>query len=87
MGTDTGVTPHGENLMELALMVEGGMTPIEALVATTRTAAELMGLDSDFGTVESGKVADLVVIEGDPFDFETLGSRVETVWMKGNRVV
>jgi imidazolonepropionase-like amidohydrolase len=87
MGTDTGVTPHGENLMELSLMTEGGMTPLEALTATTRTAAELMGLDSDLGTVEPGKLADLVVVDGDPFEFDTLGSRVEQVWMAGTRVV
>ena len=87
MGTDTGVTPHGENLMELSLMVEGGMTPLEALTATTRTAAELMGLDSDLGTVEPGKLADLVVVDGDPFEFDTLGRRVEQVWMAGSQVV
>jgi imidazolonepropionase-like amidohydrolase len=87
MGTDTGVTPHGENLMELSLMVEGGMTPLEALTATTRTAAELMGLDSELGTVEPGKLADLVVVDGDPFEFDTLGGRVEQVWMAGSQVV
>ena len=79
MGTDTGVTPHGENLMELSLMVEGGMTPLEALTATTRTAAELMGLDSDLGTVEPGKLADLVVVDGDPFEFDTIGRREQYV--------
>ena len=87
MGTDSGVTPHGENLKELTLMVEGGMTPLEALTATTKTAAELMGLDADLGTVETGKLADLVVVEGDPFDFDTLGERVEQVWIGGSRVV
>jgi imidazolonepropionase-like amidohydrolase len=86
MGTDSGVTPHGENLMELTLMVEGGMTPLEALTATTRTAAELMGMADRLGTVEAGKVADLVVVDGDPFDFDTLGDRVEQVWMAGARV-
>jgi imidazolonepropionase-like amidohydrolase len=68
-------------------MTEGGMTPLEALTATTRTAAELMGLDSDLGTVEPGKLADLVVVDGDPFEFDTLGSRVEQVWMAGTQVV
>jgi len=87
MGTDTGVTPHGENLMELTLMVEGGMTPLEALTATTKTAAELMGLEAELGSVESGKVADLVIVGGDPFDFDTLGTRVEQVWMAGARVI
>ncbi len=87
MGTDTGVTPHGENLMELTLMVEGGMTPLEALTATTKTSAELMGLENELGSVEPGKVADLVVVDGDPFDFNTLGERVDQVWMAGSRVI
>ena len=87
MGTDTGVTPHGENLAELALMVEGGMTPSEALVATTRTAAELMGLEDELGTLEPGKRADLVLVEGDPFDVATLPDRINQVWKDGERVV
>ena len=87
MGTDSGVMPHGRNLRELELMVEGGMTPAGALEATTRSAAQLMGLDRDLGTIEPGKLADLVVVDGDPFDFGTLGDRVEQVWKAGARVV
>src|SRR5918999_6092829 len=77
MGTDSGVTPHGQNLRELVLMVEGGMTPAQALVATSRSAAELMGLDDELGTLEPGKRADLVVVDGDPLGVETLPERVE----------
>ena len=87
MGTDSGVTPHGRNLRELGLMVEGGMTPAAALEATTRSAAELMGLDADLGTIEAGKLADLVVVDGDPYDVGTLAERVEQVWKAGVRVV
>ena len=87
MGTDSGVTPHGRNLRELELMVAGGMTPAAALEATTRSAAQLLGVDDRLGTVEEGKVADLVVLEGDPFDMTDLGSRVEAVWQGGARVV
>ncbi|HET9344803.1 MAG TPA: amidohydrolase family protein, partial [Candidatus Limnocylindrales bacterium] len=87
MGTDSGVTPHGQNLRELGLMVEGGMTPAAALEATTRSAAQLMGFDDDLGTIEPGKLADLVVVSGDPYDFATLGERVEAVWKAGSRVV
>lgn len=87
MGTDTGVTPHGENLEELALMVEGGMTPHQALVATTRTAAELMGLDDELGTLEPGKRADLVMVDGDPLEVATLSERIAQVWKDGRRVV
>src|ERR671915_706653 len=87
MGTDSGVTPHGNNLRELALMVEGGMSPMQAIVATTRTAAELMGLEEELGTLEPGKRADLVVVDGDPLDVATLAERVEAVYQDGARVV
>jgi imidazolonepropionase-like amidohydrolase len=87
MGTDSGVMPHGRNLRELQLMVDGGMTPAAALEATTRSAAQLMGLDADLGTIEAGKIADLVVIDGDPYDVGTLADRVEQVWKAGVRVI
>jgi imidazolonepropionase-like amidohydrolase len=87
MGTDSGVTPHGKNLRELALMVEGGMTPMQAIVATTRTAAELMGLEEELGTLEPGKRADLVVIDGEPLEVATLADRVQSVYQDGTRVV
>jgi imidazolonepropionase-like amidohydrolase len=87
MGTDSGVTPHGENLRELALMVEGGMSPMQAIVATTRSAAELMGLVDELGTLEPGKRADLVVVSGDPLELGTLAERIEAVYQDGRRVV
>ncbi len=87
MGTDSGVTPHGQNLRELGLMVDGGMTPMQAIVATTSSAAELMGLDDELGTIEPGKRADLVVMEGDPLDVVTLAERVSSVYKDGVRVV
>jgi len=87
MGTDTGVTPHGENLRELPLMVEGGMSPEQALVATTATAAELMGLENELGTLEPGKRADVVVVDGDPLDVEKLADRISAVYKDGRRVV
>ncbi len=87
MGTDSGVTPHGRNLRELLLMAEGGMAPAAVLEATTRSAAELLGVDDDLGTVEEGKLADLVVVGGDPYDFADLGERVEQVWQDGARVM
>lgn len=87
MGTDSGVTPHGRNLRELQLMAEGGMTPAQVLVATTRSAAELMGLAADLGTLEPGKLADIVVVEGDPYDFGDLDTRIRGVWKAGLEVV
>jgi imidazolonepropionase-like amidohydrolase len=83
MGTDSGVTPHGENLRELALMVEGGMTPMQAIEATTRSAAELMGLEDELGTIAPGKRADLVLVDGDPLDVGTLADRVSAVYKDG----
>ncbi|HEU4864328.1 MAG TPA: amidohydrolase family protein [Candidatus Limnocylindria bacterium] len=87
MGTDSGVTPHGNNLRELQLMVEGGMTPMQAIVATTQSAAQLMGLEDELGTLEPGKRADLVVVDGDPLDVATLTDRIEAVYQDGARVV
>jgi imidazolonepropionase-like amidohydrolase len=83
MGTDTGVSPHGQNLRELELMVEYGMTPAQAIVATTKTAAELMGVDDRLGTLEPGKIADIVVLEGDPLDVSKMGERVVMVYKDG----
>jgi imidazolonepropionase-like amidohydrolase len=87
MGTDCPVAPHGTNLRELVLMAEHGFTPSQALVAATSSAAELMGLEDELGTLEPGKRADVVVLEGDPFDFEKLAERVRIVYKDGLRVV
>ena len=85
MGTDSGVTPHGRNLRELALMAGLGMSPGAVLEATTRSAAQLMGVDDDLGTIQPGKVADLVVVDGDAYAFDTLAERIEGVWVAGRR--
>jgi imidazolonepropionase-like amidohydrolase len=85
MGTDCPVSPHGTNLRELSLLRQVGMKPEEALRAATSTAAELLGLERDLGTIEPGKRADLVIAHGDPFDFETLSDRIEAVYMDGVR--
>ena len=87
MGTDSAVTPHGENLDELRLMAECGMRPEAALRSTTAVAAELMGLDRELGTLEPGKRADVVVVDGDPFDFPTLRERIVAVYQDGVPVV
>jgi imidazolonepropionase-like amidohydrolase len=86
MGTDSGVTPHGDNLEELVLMAENGMSPEQVLVATTSSAARLMGWDDELGTIAPGKRADLVVVDGDPFDFATLKGRIEAVYQDGRLV-
>jgi len=66
MGTDAGVLPHGANLRELGLMVNVGMTPMEAIVATTMIAAECLGWQDRIGTVQAGKLADIVITRTDP---------------------
>ncbi len=86
MGTDSGVTPHGDNLRELQLMAELGMPPARVLRAATASAAELLGVDRDLGTLEPGKLADVVVVDGDPFDFATLPKRIVAVWQGGRQV-
>ena len=70
MGTDAG-TPynrHGENAQELVALVSLGMSPMDAIRATTIRGAELLGLSDRLGTVEIGKTADIVVIDGDPLE-------------------
>ncbi len=66
MGTDSGVGPHGENAREVALMAQHGMTPMQAIVATTSAAATLLHMDGEVGTLAPGKLADVLVVDGDP---------------------
>jgi imidazolonepropionase-like amidohydrolase len=65
-GTDAGVSMHGRNADEFLLMVQHGMTPMQALVAATVNAADLLGLAAEIGTIEPGKHADIVAVAGDP---------------------
>ena len=84
MGTDCPVSPHGTNLTELRLLVEAGLTPAEALVAATSSAARLLRLDEELGVLEPGKRADVVLVSGDPLSFdEGFRDRVEQVWKDG----
>jgi imidazolonepropionase-like amidohydrolase len=66
MGTDAGVYPHGRNAEELHLLVDRGMKPIDALKATTSVDAELFGIADRTGTLEAGKLADVIAVPGDP---------------------
>ncbi|MEQ1517631.1 MAG: amidohydrolase family protein [Usitatibacteraceae bacterium] len=65
-GTDQGVAPHGDNAKEFEYMVEAGMPPLEALRAATLNGAKVMGMESQIGTIEAGKFADIVAVPGDP---------------------
>jgi len=70
MGTDfvgPAIIPHGENAIELEILVnQVGMTPMEAIVAATKVGSEALGLEKEIGTLEKGKKADLLIIDGDP---------------------
>jgi imidazolonepropionase-like amidohydrolase len=66
LGTDAGVYPHGQNAGEFALLVEGGLSPVDALRAGTTVDAELIGVADRLGTLEAGKLADVVAVPGDP---------------------
>ncbi|MDQ6807974.1 MAG: amidohydrolase family protein [Verrucomicrobiota bacterium] len=84
-GTDAGVFPHGTNAKEFALMTGLGMTPIDALLAATSVDAELLGVAQKVGTLEKGKLADIVAVPGDPTTDITATERVSFV-MKGGKV-
>jgi imidazolonepropionase-like amidohydrolase len=83
MGTDAPVYPHGKNLRELELLVRAGMKPAQALHAATLSAAKLMGLDDELGTLEPGKLADLVITDGDALDIHDLANRIRAVYQDG----
>ena len=89
MGTDAGVMPHGTNLRELGLMCNIGMSPMESIVATTKVAAECMGWGDKLGTVEAGKLADLIITQTDPLaDVRSLEKADNIVMvMKGGQVL
>jgi imidazolonepropionase-like amidohydrolase len=85
-GTDSGVSAHGQNAREFALLVAAGMTPASALRAATADAAQLLGLAAEIGTLEAGKAADVVAVAGDPLADITATERVILV-VKGGAVV
>ena len=75
MGTDSGVIPHGNNLKELGYLCDMGMDPMEAILAGTRRAAESLKWDHKVGTVEEGKLADIVISKEDPIkNIKSLGN-------------
>lgn len=81
-GTDTGVSKHGENAKEFALMVRAGMTPAQAIRAATVDAAELLA-QADLGSLRPGKAADLIAVTGSPLDDVTRLERVDFVMHRG----
>jgi imidazolonepropionase-like amidohydrolase len=67
-GTDSGVSPHGKNAREFELMVGGGMRPMEAIQSATLNAARLLKIEERLGTLEAGKLADVIAVQGDPLE-------------------
>lgn len=84
-GTDSGVSAHGDNALEFVLMVEAGMKPIEAIRSATQNAANLLKISDTVGTIEVGKLADLVAVKGNPLKQISLLKDVQFV-MKGGVV-
>jgi imidazolonepropionase-like amidohydrolase len=86
MGTDAAVYPHGLNAHELAVYVRLGMTPLQAIQTTTINDADMLGWSDRIGTLEPGKYADIIAVDGDPLNDITVLQNVKFV-MKGGEVV
>ena len=85
-GTDAGVYPHGQNARQFAKMVEWGMTPMEAIQAATRNAAQALDQTADVGAIAPGRYADMIAVDGDPLkDIRAL--ETVAIVMKGGVVV
>ncbi len=82
-GTDSGVSAHGDNAQEFSLMVEAGMKPADALLSATVNSANLLGISDILGTLEEGKLADIVAVQGNPLDDISLMESVSFVMKDG----
>ncbi len=85
-GTDSGVSSHGDNAQEFALMVEGGMPPMVAIKSATSVAAEFLRISATHGTLQAGKQADIVAVPGNPLEEITAMERVSFV-MKAGEII
>ena len=82
-GTDSGVSPHGDNWKEFGYMVEAGMPEIEALTSAMMPGATLLGQTANLGSIEPGKLADIIAVPGDPTNDITLMGQVHFVMKDG----
>ena len=85
-GTDSGVSPHGENAKEFYLMVEGGMSEKDSILSATTNAADLLGETENLGSISKGKYADIIGVSGDPLNDIRILESVDFV-MKGGKVI
>ena len=85
-GTDSGVSPHGENAKEFKLMVDAGMSPKDAILSATLFAADLLGEKENLGSIEPGKYADIVAVSSDPLEDIKVLETIDFV-MKGGEVI
>jgi imidazolonepropionase-like amidohydrolase len=85
-GTDAGVMPHGQAGRQFAKMVEYGMTPMEAIQAATRNAAQALGRDKDVGAISVGRYGDMIAVDGNPLEDVRALERVDVV-IKGGKIV
>ena len=82
-GTDAGIFPHGQNAKEFVYMTEVGMPPMEAIQSATINAAKLLRIDDTLGSVEVGKIADLIAVKGNPLEDITVMNDVNFVMKNG----
>jgi len=83
-GTDAGVYRHGMNWLEFGYMIEAGMKPMDAIKAATISAAELLGMKDQVGSIEAGKLADIVAVDGDPLKDAKVFGKVVFVMKNGD---
>src|SRR5690606_12251471 len=89
MGTDSGPPGRFQGYfehLEMEMMVDAGLTPMNVLVAATSEAARCVGLDDEIGTLEAGKKADFVVLRSNPIEDIRNTRTIESVWINGNLV-
>jgi len=84
-GTDAAVYPHGDNALMFAIMVERGMTPMDAIQAATSVAAEFIGWSADVGALVEGRYGDLIAVKGDPLEDITILQDIDVVVKGGER--
>lgn len=82
-GTDAGVYKHGKNAIEFQYMVEAGMPPIEAIKSATASASQLLGISDILGTIQAGKIADIIAVDGDPLANISTLTNVKFVMKEG----